>query len=691
MNQSQKAVPTVAFIGPPNSGKSSIINRICGKKTAIVANEAHTTRDLNIGYEAWEGLYMRFVDTGGLVPDPEDIIQSEVQIRSWGAMAEADILVWVMDKKVDPETISDKILTRLWKTGKPFVIAVNKVDDPNQGREEWEFVRMGAQGMINMSAMNGYGINTLLDWIVEYLTTQKGYKTGNYDPLEDYEEEVERRKGKRMRKIKISKEGKIFDYEEQDAVVDSHKTQELKYKNLILDVDGVLVRPAYEATKNLSKILGIEEKEVQVILNEIEQRSVEFLDSTFLDVFELLLKTKLTQEQRTYLARFEFKLTKIDPEWQSAIMELKKIGVRIILATSYPFVSREEVLSKIYPYYSSRNVGANKYADTFFSEIIKSEKINPNETLYIDDKMEFVELARKKGLVAQKFTTPSDVVLSMTVTQIQAGKKTPKLLILGRPNVGKSTLTNALLGEKRQIVSDVAGTTLSVSEYDLEFGDEHYKLLDTVGVRKPGQRTFGAESFATFRTIEAAHDADVILLVFDATSGITAQDQLVAGIARDTKASIVVIANKADQLTPDRKEAFMKDFQFKLQFLKVEDFVWFSAEQSLKGNTEEWPIKIIWKAFRKAVHETTRVIHQEEVRKLFNYLMKQKPPKKLKAQKKAVIYNLEYVSAHPHTFHLIVKEKKAVHWSYVRFIENMLKQQFDLKNTPVKIKLIEPE
>lgn len=494
-----KAVPTVAFIGPPNSGKSSLINRICGKNTAIVANEAHTTRDLNVGYEVWEGMYIRFIDTGGLVPDPEDVIQSEVQIRSWSAMAEADILVWVIDRRTDPEAISEKILGRLWKVGKPFIMVQNKVDDPNLAREEWEYARLGAQVVIPTSTLNGYGINTLLDWLVEFLET-KGYEKGNYVP--PMEPERKQIKGKRPRKIKISKEGKIFDYAD--------------------------------------------------------------------------------------------------------------------------LPSEEEMLEQ-------------------------------------------------EGLEGE--TEKEEIP--------------PKLLILGRPNVGKSTLTNALLGENKQIVSDIAGTTLSVSQYDLTYRDKTYTLLDTVGVRKSGKRTFGAETFATFRTIEAAHQANVIILVFDATTGITAQDQLVAGIARDTRASIVVVANKADLLTDDRRQAFIKDFHFKLNFLKVVDFVWFSAQECLKGN-KEYPTSIVWKAIRSSLSESNRVIDQEEVRTLFNYLMKQKPPKKLHTKRRPVIYTLEYVSSQPHTFHLVVKDRTTIHWSYARFLENMIKQQFGLKNTPVKIKIVEP-
>jgi small GTP-binding protein len=690
MSDSQKAVPTVAFIGPPNSGKSSIINRICGRNTAIVANEAHTTRDLNIGYDSWEGMYMRFVDTGGLVPDPADIIQSEVQIRSWGAIAEADILVWIMDRAVDPELISDKILQRLWKSGKPFVIAVNKVDDPNQGREEWEFARMGPQGVINMSAMNGYGINTLLDWLVEYLEG-KGFEKGNYVPLDKLDEEPVLRKGKRMHKVKISKEGQIFNYEEQDKVEMVQSKQELRYKNLILDIDGVLITQTPESMTKLQEVLGIEEeKDLTKIITSIESGGIKLISKTLTETFQKQLGRELTPEQIEYLGKYEKKLSKIHADWKPILEELHQLGVRVILATNHPYAPREEILSKDYQYYSPRNLGNTKYSEAFFADLIKAEKISPDETLYVDDREELLQIARKKRLAGLLYSTPLDVLLTIKVSQVDTDTRVPRLLILGRPNVGKSTLTNAILGENKQIVSEIAGTTLSVSEYDIEAEGKKYTLLDTVGVRKPGKRTFGAETFATFRTIDAAHTADIILLVMDATSGINAQDQLVAGIARDTRASILVVGNKADLLTPDQRLAFLKDFQFKIEFLKVQNFVFFSAQESLTGNPE-YPITLVWDAISTVIQETTRTIPREEVRKLFNYLMKQKPPKKLRLKKKPVIYSLEYISSHPHTFELKIKDRKTLHFSYLRFLENMLKKQFSLENTPVKIKLTEPE
>jgi GTPase len=159
-------IPVVALIGLPNSGKSSLINRLSDSKKAIVAKEAHTTRDLNYGECNWDGNYFRLVDTGGLVPDPEGKIQKAVQIKSWGAIAEADLLVWVIDRKQNVETISQQTIDRIRKTGKPYIVAINKVDDPNLDKPAEEYKYLGGNNFINISCNIGYGLGDLCDLIV---------------------------------------------------------------------------------------------------------------------------------------------------------------------------------------------------------------------------------------------------------------------------------------------------------------------------------------------------------------------------------------------------------------------------------------------------------------------------------------------------------------------------------------------
>ncbi len=256
-------IPLVAFIGIPNSGKSTLLNKITGKK-AVTAMEAHTTRDLNYGEEFWDGMYMRFVDTGGLVPDPEDKVQKAVQIRSWGAMARADLLVWVIDRKQDPETISQEILNRVWKTGKPFVIVINKVDDPNLEKDVSEYAFMGGNGFVNISCNTAFGFNTLMDLILENLL-QLGFKQ-NFE-LEYQHQKKDSKKGnsKKLKNVRVTADGHYYVIRNDSGVFESVDSQRLskelsdqeieeaenytlkKVSNLVFDLGGVLLDFRYKA------------------------------------------------------------------------------------------------------------------------------------------------------------------------------------------------------------------------------------------------------------------------------------------------------------------------------------------------------------------------------------------------------------------------------------------------------------
>lgn len=208
-----------------------------------------------------------------------------------------------------------------------------------------------------------------------------------------------------------------------------------------------------------------------------------------------------------------------------------------------------------------------------------------------------------------------------------------------------------------------------------------YTLLDSTGIRRPGQRTFGAESFATFRTIEEAYDADVICMVVDGSEPLAHQDQVVAGIVQQAKKGVVVIVNKGDLVDELGRVKFQLEFEHKFQFLKIKKFVWVSA---LTGEG----MNLIWNSIDYALEERNMDISREELRKLFNYLMKQKPPKKLRLEKRPVVYDLLYDNSKTPTFELLVKNKQTIHWSYLRFLENTLRKNFGFVNTEIKVKAV---
>ena len=155
---------------------------------------------------------------------------------------------------------------------------------------------------------------------------------------------------------------------------------------------------------------------------------------------------------------------------------------------------------------------------------------------------------------------------------------TPRLALVGRPNVGKSTLTNKLVGEYRVIVSDVPGTTRDSVRVPLRYNDEDYLLIDTAGVRRRARVDEAIEKFSVIKTLQSIEDADVVMLVLDATSEIGAQDATIAGMIQDLGRSMVVIVNKWDRLEGRQRKKIRDELELKLPFLPNPETLFISAQ-----------------------------------------------------------------------------------------------------------------
>ena len=538
--------PTIALIGLPNSGKSSLFNRIIGERKAIVADEEHTTRDVNKGDDYWNGYKFTFVDTGGLVPDATDKVHKMVQISSWSAIAKADILVWVIDRKTNPEIFTIAMLQRIWRLRKPLIIAINKVDNPNHDRSIADYANLGGEYFVNLSANSSYGINELMDVLVA-ISKDLGYKEAEIE----IEEKKEGPAGKKKYIKEVIAKGNYFIV--RNVLKDgSPSTYEMVDKdgNIIDDSFGKAATSEYEdAEGNPYKIMGGGHK------NE-EGDAEDNLENTD---------------------------------------------------------GLEEAMKEEKPMYDY----------------------------------------------------------------------TPKILLLGKPNVGKSTLINTILEDDIQIVSDVAGTTLSVNDYEYTANSGNtYSFIDSAGIRKKGARTIGVETFATFRTIDAAYKADLILFILDASQPISHQDQVVGGICKEAHKGLIILANKADLMDKDARDKFKHDLFKKFDFLKSEDLLFISAKEDVN-------IDKIFTKIDDVLSRRGSEISRQDLRKLFNYLMKNKRPPKLATKRKAVCYDLVQTTSNPPTFELLVKDKDAIHWSYERFLNNIIRKQFKLNDTGVKIKITE--
>ena len=354
-------LPIVAIVGRPNVGKSTLFNRIVGGRQAIVEDRARTTRDRMYGDAEWNGRRFVVVDTGGLEIDPDDPIEAKVQEQARLAIAEADVILFVVDAAAGMTPADQEASELLRRAKSPVIVAVNKADNEKRELEGAEFHALGWEETYPVSASHGRGTGDLLDTIVWALppeTDEERARKAREDEAEAWAEEVAA--------------GRL----EPFVVADAEE-----------DLDG-------------------EEAEA----------------------------------------------------------------------------------------------------------------------------LESAEAARWDAAMAAESDEPAAIAF------------------VGRPNVGKSSLVNALLGQDRAIVSDVPGTTRDSIDTRLEWGRSEVVLIDTAGIRRRGKVASGpaAERYSTLRALRAIARSDVAVLVIDAVDGLTAQDAHVAGYVVEEGRGLVVAVNKWD-------------------------------------------------------------------------------------------------------------------------------------------------
>jgi GTP-binding protein len=257
------------------------------------------------------------------------------------------------------------------------------------------------------------------------------------------------------------------------------------------------------------------------------------------------------------------------------------------------------------------------------------------------------------------------------------GDKIPKVAIVGRPNVGKSTLVNALLGEERVIAFDEPGTTRDSIHIDLEKNGKHYTLIDTAGVRKRGRVFESIEKFSVIKTIQAIEDANVVILVVDAQEGITEQDAHVAAYILDAGRALVVAINKWDGLKEDERDWVKREIDRKLMFLDFAEFHYISALRK-KGLPELFKsVDIAYKAaFAKlATPQLTRV--------LIDALQQHQPP-----ISKGIRPKLRYAhqgGSNPPIVVIHGSHVDRVKDAYTRFLEKTIRRTFKHSGTPLRV------
>ncbi|VTQ63793.1 GTP-binding protein EngA [Clostridium perfringens] len=428
--------PIVAMVGRPNVGKSTLFNKLAGKRISIVQDTPGVTRDRVYAESEWLNRKFTMIDTGGIEPESSDIIVKQMRRQAQIAIEMADVIVFVVDGKEGLTAADQEVAQMLRKSKKPVVLVVNKIDRLALEENSYEFYNLGIGDPITISASQGLGLGDMLDEVVKYFN----------DPSEDEEDD------------------------------------------------------------------------------------------------------------------------------------------------------------------------------------------------------EYIRIA-----------------------------------MIGKPNVGKSSLINRLLGEERVIVSNVPGTTRDSIDSYLETKDGKFILVDTAGLRRKSKVKEEIERYSVIRTYAAIEKADVAILVIDAEQGITEQDEKIIGYAHEMNKAIMVVVNKWDLIEKDDKTLsnYQKDLQQKLKFMPYAKYLFISALTGQRVHKILSTAKYCYDNYSKRV--STGLLNDVISKAV---LMKEPPVVALKRLK---IYYATQVATKPPKFVFFVNDPNLLHFSYGRYLENQLRESFDFDGTGIEI------
>lgn len=254
----------------------------------------------------------------------------------------------------------------------------------------------------------------------------------------------------------------------------------------------------------------------------------------------------------------------------------------------------------------------------------------------------------------------------------------PRIAIVGKPNVGKSSIINKIVGESRVIVSDIAGTTRDAIDTDITYNGNEYVFIDTAGLRRKNKIKEELERYSIIRTVTAVERADVVLVVIDATEGVTEQDAKIAGIAHERGKGIIVVVNKWDAIEKNDKTIYEHTNRIKdiLSFMPYAEILFISAKTGQR-------VGKIFDTIDMVIENQNLRIHTGVLNEILSEAVAMQQPPSDKGKRLKIFY-MTQVSVKPPTFVIFVNNKELMHFSYTRYLENKIRDTFGFRGTALR-------
>jgi ribosome-associated GTPase EngA len=618
-------LPLVVIFGRTNVGKSTLFNCLTEKKQALVSNIEGTTRDSNIGEVEWRGISFTLVDTGGIL----DIkilsdkkkkfteIDDKVQGQARDYLKKADLILFLTDGKsglMPQDKQLGAFLKKYLLDADKVFLVVNKIDSIKEDPVIPEFNKLSFGEPFPVSASNGSRVGDLLDAVVEKINSDK--KT---------------------------KENYIFlhGFKRNDKVIDP-----FDWLNKKLSSPDNFNSPLPDPQKpNLKKQLDFVGKNAKINSNSI------IIAHSLGGILALKL------------------------------LEKNKIKIKKLILIASPFQTKKFSDGKERS--ELKNYGGGKYdfakIKKSADEIIIIEDVNDPIILPEDSRKLASELGAE--LISLEAEAPhfNCEKSEKLLTIIQKGYlDIVRVSLIGKPNVGKSSLLNALLGYERVIVSDVPHTTREPQNIEINYLGNKIILVDTAGISKKGAKSRGLEKFGIEKSLSALKKSDIALLVLDINEEITHQDMKLVEEIVERKKSLLIIANKWDLIEERNTKKFTEYIYGKFPFIAWAPIQFVSALTGLKVN-KIFDLLIEIKEKRKIK------IPDTALDRFLKKIIKMHRPSRGKGFKHPRIYSLSQEDTNPPIFKLKIGSGEDLHFSYVRFMENRLRDKFDFTGSPITV------